>query len=137
MPYLRALPGGSDDLRMVRQAEIIIGAKVDDRFRLALVLNRGARIGRAEHVRLIKLAAQAISLRRHSAKPAGGASGSLRSPHDKITQTKRSAKVGLVTSALGLTVYVHKSRVAAEPRVNQFHGTCGSRLRFISFADRE
>ena len=29
-------------------------SKVDDRFRLALVLNRGARIGGAQHVRLIK-----------------------------------------------------------------------------------
>ena len=46
--FAERLRGCRNDFRVVRQAEIIIGAKVDDRFRFAFVLNRGARVGRAQ-----------------------------------------------------------------------------------------
>src|SRR2546423_10757101 len=46
--------GGDDDIRMVGQTEIIVGAKIDNTLRLAVVSNAGAGVRTGEQFRLIQ-----------------------------------------------------------------------------------
>ena len=52
--FREGLVGRGNHFRVIGQAEVIVGAKIDDRLRLAVVLNRSASVGRAEHVGLVK-----------------------------------------------------------------------------------
>ena len=45
---------GRDHFRMIGEAEIIVGTEIDDRMRLAVVIQRRPRFGRAQHLRLVK-----------------------------------------------------------------------------------
>ena len=46
---------GRDDLGMIGEAEIIVGTEVDDRVRLAAVVQGRARFGWAEQLRFVEL----------------------------------------------------------------------------------
>ena len=51
---LQSFMRSGDDFGMIRETEIIVGAKINDRARLAVVLDRGARIRRGQQFRLVK-----------------------------------------------------------------------------------
>ncbi len=45
---------GGDDLGVIREPEVIVGAKIDHRLRLAVVGDAGASLGRGAHFRLVE-----------------------------------------------------------------------------------
>src|SRR5437762_11732080 len=51
---IQRLMGGGDDVRMIGQTEIIVGAKINDALRLAVVSNAGAGVRTGEQFRLIQ-----------------------------------------------------------------------------------
>ena len=79
--------GGGDDLGMIGEAEIIVGAEINDRARLAVITNRGARFGAGEQFRLIEFNRQCAGLH-----PAGKGWWSLQRiaafARDEIAQIK-------------------------------------------------
>ena len=51
---LQSFVRGGDDFGVIGQSEIIVGTKIDDRVRLAVVMDRGPRIGCRQHFRLVQ-----------------------------------------------------------------------------------
>src|SRR5262249_9473071 len=81
------LMGNGDDLWMISEAKIIVGAKINDRARPAIVINYCARLGAGEQFRLIELNCPRASLH-----PTGKARRSFQRiaafTRDEIAQTK-------------------------------------------------
>ena len=74
---------GSHHFGVICEAEIIVGAEIDDRSRLAVVIDHRARICGREELGLVELAAHAPR-RIQFVKLAGACSGSLLSPARKL-----------------------------------------------------
>jgi hypothetical protein len=101
--FCERLIRGLDDFGTIRQTEIVVRAKIDDRLRFAVVLNRGASICAAQHAWLVKLRCPSglpVPFRKTGGRP----QHVVAFPDDKIAEAARRVEA---IAAVGLRIPSH------------------------------